>query len=78
MVVICFARRVFHQCHTRTGWFIIDQHSAGTAQSRAAAELGASQPEKVPQNPEQRHLTFRLDGIVLAVDQKFKGCHAPS
>src|SRR5437879_1010722 len=61
------ADRGAHRCDARSSWYAVEVHGAGAAQCGAAAELGASHAEQVPQDPKQRHVGWRIDGLSLAV-----------
>ena len=39
----------------------VDDHGAGAAESRAAAEFGPDHPQFVAQRPEQRHFGLNVD-----------------
>ena len=51
----------------------VDVHRAGAAEVAAAAELGAFEVEEVAQDPEQRHLRWRVDRLRRAVEGEFDG-----
>src|SRR4029434_2511487 len=46
----------------------VDVHGAGAAKRHAAAELAASEPELVPQRPQQWRLAGHVDALAFAVD----------
>ena len=49
----------------------VEVHGAGAALRDAAAELGAGEAEQVAQDPEQRHVGWRVDFALGAVDGQF-------
>src|SRR5437899_7228457 len=61
------ADRGAHRRDARSSWYAVEVHGAGAAQCGAAAELGASHLEQVPQDPKQRHVGWRIDGLSVAV-----------
>ena len=50
-------------------------NGAGAAQRHAATELRAGQAQHVAQNPEQRRVAVRVNGVLLPVDA-YRGRHA--
>src|SRR2546422_3249377 len=62
------ADRGAHRRDARSSWYAVEVHGAGAAQCGAAAELGASHAEQVPQDPKQGHVGWRIDGVTSAVD----------
>src|SRR2546430_11592835 len=62
------ADRGAHRRDARSSWYAVEVHGAGAAQCGAAAELGASHAEQVPQDPKQGHVGWRIDSVTSAVD----------
>ena len=48
----------------------VDDHGAGAAESRAAAEFGPDHPQFVAQSPEQRHFGLNVDSDFPPIHKK--------